>query len=441
MRFRDRRDAGRRLAQALRALEGAHPVVLALPRGGVPVGAEVARQFRVPMDVLVVRKIGLPSQPELGVGAVGEGGVSVFNDRLLDELGLVPSDLAEVTRRETREVHRRVERYRGDRAAASVAGRTVVVVDDGVATGFTARAAVEILRRRGAGRIVVAVPVGARRAIAELSRLADEVVCLHSPAEFGSIGEFYDDFGQLSDAEVSAILATASTLATASGADGPVRLDITLSLDSVLLPGTIAMPAAASGLVVFAHGSGSSRLSPRNQAVAHSLNQAGFATLLFDLLTAEEARDRALVFDLPRLASRLVAATHWVQDRPALSGLSIAYFGASTGAAAALVAAADLPGHVAAIVSRGGRPDLAGHRLAEVTAPTLLIVGGDDSEVLELNRRAQQRLHCPSRLVVVPGATHLFEEPGALDAVTTAATTWFQQYLVRSAVPGATTAS
>ncbi len=439
MRFRDRRDAGRQLARALTALEGENPVVLALPRGGVPVGAEVARHLHAPLDVLVVRKIGLPSQPELGVGAVGEGGVSVFNDRLLDDLGLVASDLAEVTRREVREVHRRVERYRGDRPAASVTGRTVVLVDDGVATGFTVRAAIEFLRRQGAARILVAVPVGGRRAIAELSGLADQVVCLHAPGRSSGIGEFYDDFGQLSDAEVTAILGTASTFAT-STESGVATLDVTLPLGSVLLPGTVAMPPSASGLVVFAHGSGSSRLSPRNRAVAGSLNQVGFATLLFDLLTPREGRDRALVFDLPLLARRLVAATHWVEDRPALGGLPLAYFGASTGAAASLIAAADLPGPVAAVVSRGGRPDLAGHRLAEVTAPTLLIVGGDDTQVLELNRRAQHQLRCPNRLVVVPGATHLFEEPGALDEVTAAAASWFQQYLTKPTVPGGASA-
>lgn len=434
MRFRDRRDAGRRLAQELGALEGEHPVVLALPRGGVPVGAEVARHLHVPMDVLVVRKIGLPSQPELGVGAVGEGGVSVFNDRLLDDLGLVASDLAEITRRETREVYRRVGRYRGDRPAVSVAGRTVVLVDDGVATGFTVRAAIEILRRHGAARIVVAVPVGARRAIVELSGLVDQVVCLHAPDRFSGIGEFYDDFGQLSDAEVAATLGTVSAPATASDSGAPT-LDITLPLGPVLLPGTVAMPPAASGLVIFAHGSGSSRLSSRNQAVARSLNLAGYATLLFDLLTAEEGADRAHVFDLVRLTRRLVAATHWVADRPALRGLPLGYFGASTGAAAALLAAAELPDDVAAVVSRGGRPDLAQKGLSRVLAPTLLIVGGDDPQVLELNRRAQRHLRCPNHLVIVPGATHLFEEPGAMAAVTDAATGWFGQYL-RAPVPG-----
>lgn len=428
VRFHDRRDAGRQLATRLHALEGEHPLVLALPRGGVPVAAEVADRLQAPLDVLVVRKVGLPSQPELGVGAVGEGGVNVYNSSLLQELGLAPTDLAEVVRRETREVHRRVERYRGDRPPVSVGGRTVVVVDDGIATGFTVRAAVEVLRRRGVGRVVVAVPVGSARAVAELRRLADEVVCLHAPAHFMAIGDFYDDFGQLSDAEVTAILGTPRGDAGRPDTHAPA-LDVTLPLGTVLLPGTVTMPVHASGLIIFAHGSGSSRLSPRNQAVAHHLNQSGYATLLFDLLTAREGADRSHVFDLDRLTRRLVAATHWVADRPALRGLPVGYFGASTGAAAALLAAAELPRDVAAVISRGGRPDLAAAGLSRVLAPTLLIVGGDDPQVLDLNRRAQRHLRCPNRLVVVPGATHLFEEPGAMTAVTDAATDWFGQYL------------
>ena len=209
MRFRDRRDAGRQLAEQLDHLRGEDPVVLALPRGGVPVGAEVADHLGCVMDVLVVRKLGLPRQPELGVGAVGEGGTTVYNRDLLDQVGIEPADLDQVAERETEEVHRRIERYRGGRAGVAVAGRTVIVVDDGVATGFTVRAAVRILRERGAGRIVVAVPVGPTSAVHELEELADEVVCLSSPTPFQAIGPHYDDFHQVSDEEVVAGLQSA----------------------------------------------------------------------------------------------------------------------------------------------------------------------------------------------------------------------------------------
>jgi putative phosphoribosyl transferase len=197
----------------------------------------------------------------------------------------------------------------------------------------------------------------------------------------------------------------------------------------VSLPGDLSVPDVPSGLVIFAHGSGSSRRSPRNIQVARTLGEAGLAALLFDLLTTEEELDRSKVFDIRLLAARLQAATVWAREGP-WSGLKLGYFGASTGAAAALWAAAEL-GQVAAVVSRGGRPDLAGPMLPRVIAPTLLILGGEDHEVLRLNRDAQRLLRCPNELVVVPGATHLFEEPGALEEVARMATEWFAKHLLR----------
>lgn len=193
------------------------------------------------------------------------------------------------------------------------------------------------------------------------------------------------------------------------------------------LAGTLCVPQSPLGLVVFVHGSGSSRLSPRNVAVADALNARGMATLLFDLLTMQEEADRANVFDIPLLAARLVGARGWLEEREEMAGLPLAYLGASTGAAAALTAAAELGERVSAVVSRGGRPDLAVN-LQSVCAPTLLIVGGADTQVLELNREAQRELRCPNELAVVPGATHLFEEPGALEQVAHLAIDWLARY-------------
>ncbi|HZZ62104.1 MAG TPA: alpha/beta hydrolase [Roseiarcus sp.] len=197
------------------------------------------------------------------------------------------------------------------------------------------------------------------------------------------------------------------------------------------LKGLLGAPSAARGLVVFAHGSGSGRLSPRNNTVARALRASGLATLLLDLLTPEEERRRANVFDIPLLADRLSLATQWATEQSETAPLSIGYFGASTGAGAALAAAAD-DSRVSAIVSRGGRPDLAGDALPHVRAPTLLIVGGLDEPVIELNRVARQRLKAESQMVVVPGATHLFEEPGALDQVVDRAARWFLRHLARA---------
>lgn len=195
------------------------------------------------------------------------------------------------------------------------------------------------------------------------------------------------------------------------------------------LEGLLGMPRVSRGLVLFAHGSGSGRHSPRNNYVATGLRQAGLATLLLDLLLPDEEDNRAKVFDIPLLASRLLDATRWVRQQPDIAQLPVGYFGASTGAGAALVAAAERDAHVAAVVSRGGRPDLAGPALKQVRAPTLLIVGGLDTPVIALNKQALAQLTCDKELTIVPGATHLFEEPGTLEQVLKLAAGWFTHHL------------
>ena len=208
--------------------------------------------------------------------------------------------------------------------------------------------------------------------------------------------------------------------------------EIAVPIGTQQLPGTLAWPAHPRGLVVFAHGSGSSRLSPRNVMVARQLRTAGFATLLFDLLTPREAADRSKVFDIQLLGERLTLATAWLRGQPDLGGLPVGYFGASTGAGAALVAAADPALGIKAVVSRGGRPDLAGEALALVRAPTLLIVGGLDDVVIGLNQTALARMHCVKRLVIIPGASHLFEEGDTLQQAAEQAAQWFAMHLAPS---------
>lgn len=204
---------------------------------------------------------------------------------------------------------------------------------------------------------------------------------------------------------------------------------IPIAIPPVGLAGDLRLAESPRGIVIFAHGSGSSRLSPRNRHVAEALSDAGLATLLFDLLTEAEASDRTNVFDIGLRARRLVDAIDWVAGQPALADLPIGLFGASTGAAAALKAAAARPEAVKAVVSRGGRPDLAGEVLSQVRAPTLLIVGGDDEPVLGWNRDAAERIRSPVRVTVIPGATHLFEEPGAMEEVVALASEWFRDRL------------
>ena len=415
--FRDRAEAGRELAEQLkRRLDDKDVVVLGLPRGGVPVAFEVARELDAPLDVIVVRKLGVPYQPELGMGAIGEDGVRVVNREVLAMARVGEDELAAVERSERSELERRAICFRGSRPRAPLVGRTAVVVDDGIATGSTARAACQVARAHGASRVILAVPVAPRSSLGLLADVADELVCLETPESFYAVGQFYRDFSQTSDGEVVELLERAATRTAAPpvavNADPPVRdEDVVVQTGAVRLIGHLTIPEECAGLVVFAHGSGSSRHSPRNRFVAAVLNAAGLGTLLFDLLTPDEESHRSAVFDIELLADRLGAVTRWLEAQPEAKGLGIGYFGASTGAGAALWAAAQPNSSIVAIVSRGGRPDLAGPKLDQVRAPTLLIVGGRDEVVLGLNRKAQMQLRCDSQLAVVPGATHLFEEP------------------------------
>lgn len=421
--FRDRRHAGELLGATLAEREYRDPVVIGLPRGGVVVAAAVAEALRAPLDIVVVRKLGAPGNPELGVGAVAEGEVTVLNEGLIRRLGITGTQLEEVARQEHAELARRRAAYRGSSVPAPLQGRTAIVVDDGLATGYTARAAIEAVRRRSAERVVLAVPVAAPDTASELSRMVDDLVCLETPAMLLGVGASYRDFRQTTDSEVNDLLERLDA-PTASG--NPE--EVTVPVGAVELPGLLAASPVADGVVLFAHGSGSSRLSPRNRWVADRLNEAGIGTLLFDLLTPYEAVDRSLVFDIALLGDRLEAAASWVRARPETGHLPIGLFGASTGAAAALVAAARRE-DVSAVVSRGGRPDLAGDRLADVAAPTRLIVGGNDDIVIDLNRRAQRQLACENDLKIVPGAGHLFEEPGALEEVAALTESWFRRWL------------
>jgi erythromycin esterase-like protein/predicted phosphoribosyltransferase/dienelactone hydrolase len=433
--FSGREDAGRKLAAELVKLGLDAPVVFALPRGGVPVAAEIAEALGAPLDLILVRKIGAPRNPEVALAAIVEGDPPerVVNEDVMGLSGADPAYLERETAREAAELQRRRDRYLGNRARTDVRGKAAIVVDDGLATGATMKAALVALRRWGAARVIVAVPVAPASELPALRALADEVICLHADPRFRGVGAAYGDFHQLSDEETIGCLRRAWTLAGATEA-GPV-LRRTVTIPPHGLVADLVVPPDPRGVILFAHGSGSSRLSPRNRRVAEELTRLGFATLLMDLLTPGEAEDRRNVFDIPLLAGRLLDADLWIAGEPELADLPLGLFGASTGAGAALLAAAELGGRVAAVVSRGGRPDLAGPRLSEVTAPTLLIVGGNDPQVLELNRRALADLRGEKLLRIVPGAGHVFDGPGELEAVTGMAGAWFQHALVRAEVP------
>ena len=452
--FKNRMQAGRLLAEKLEPFRVERPVVLGVTRGGVPVASEVARLLDAELDVVVVRKIGAPGTPEYAIGAIAEGGAVHVSPEARRYIGIGDEQLAALATREGTELARRVRVYRGDRPIPDLTGRTVIVVDDGVATGATARAAGRSARQRGAARVVLAAPVIAAASEPQISSDFDAIVAVDMPEAFFAVGQWYERFEQVTDDDVLSYLHRAKAPDGAPnleepGPSAPDPEEETLVIpfdDSRLGPGELdadlVLPEAPKGLVMFVHGSGSTRLSPRNRFVARTLQEAGLATLLFDLLTPDEAAEDAITsqlrFDIRLLTGRVLAATRWVTELPRLRRLPLCYFGASTGVAAALAAAAAMPERVAAVVSRGGRPDLVDpETLRKVHAPVLLIVGGSDEPVVRANRGVVPLLAI-AELAIVPGATHLFEEPGALGIVADRAARWFEHHLsVRTSVAAA----
>jgi putative phosphoribosyl transferase len=428
-RFTDRSDAARQLAAALSRYRGRHPLVLAIPRGGVPVGRVVAEALGGELDVVLVRKLGAPDNPELAIGAIDESG-SLRLAHYASGTGANHDYVRRESQRQLDLIRERRMRYCPHRPPLSPTGRTVIVVDDGLATGATMGAALAAVRAQRPARLICAVPVAAKESLESVSSLADEIVCLSTPDDFYAVGQFYADFSAVDDDEVVSLLGAQSDRSQVQ--KRAVSTTVRLAVGGVQVDGDLDIPADATGVVVFAHGSGSGRKSSRNRFVALELNRHGLATLLFDLLTEEEDTDRAARFDIDLLAARLEQAVAWATRDTRVGKLPLGLFGASTGAAAALIVAARQRDRVTTVVSRGGRPDLAGGgALSRVVAPTLLIVGGADEQVLGLNRAAQKQMPGTCEVVVVPGATHLFEEQGALEKVAEVSANWFQRWLVR----------
>jgi predicted phosphoribosyltransferase/predicted alpha/beta-hydrolase family hydrolase len=422
----DRRQAGLALSRAVAHFADLHPVVVGVPLGGVPLAFEVANALGASMDVLVVCRLRAPCRPGFALGAIAEDGTCVVNEPLVRILGVSDEELTHVKGRARDELASAVLRVRSRYPAIPVEGRTVILVDDGILTGASAATAARVLKSRGASRVILASPQATQEGCDTVRPEVDELVLLGPPCGNEVVDRRSVD-RETTDEDVVELLSLRRDAET-----GSVR-QVDIPMGEIELPGELSFPATPRGVVVFAHGSGSSRLSPRNAFVARRLNEAGLGTLLFDLLSPSEAADRSLVFDIPLLAERLRLATGWLRSQPECAGLPVGYFGASTGAAAALWAAAEQGSDVAAVVSRGGRPDLAERRLAGVGAPTLLVVGGLDTVVLDLNEAALSMLRCEAKLEIVPAATHLFEEPGALEAVAGRAASWFAGHLVGAA--------
>lgn len=417
--IKDRVDAGKKLAQKIKLGEWTDPYILALPRGGVPVAHTIASHLNLDWNILLVKKIGAPLHPEFAIGAVAEDDVPLWNQWALSRFGYSPKELDEEVRKAKMKISSYKKKWRKDRKLPELAHRDVLLVDDGLATGMTMKASIQYLRSQNVKRIGVLVPVASGFAKHEIEPTVESFICLEIPEPFSSVSLAYQDFTQVSDSTVTQLLNERNKLKPFE------RRQVQIPAAFETLPGLLTLPENPKALIIFAHGSGSTHKSVRNQFVAEQLNSAGYATLLFDLLTAQEGKVRENVFNIDLLSNRLLSATKWAQTVPELKTLSLNYFGASTGAAAALVAVAK-DETASSVVSRGGRPDLAHEYLNRIKCPVLLLVGDQDHGVIEYNEEALALLKKGS-LEYIPNAGHLFEEPGALEAVADTARNWWDQ--------------
>jgi putative phosphoribosyl transferase len=438
--YSDRAAAGEAVASALRELVGQRDaVVLGLPRGGVPVARVVADALGAPLDVVVARKLGVPGMEEVALGAIAEGQRDIVEDSVRWYLGVPPRVVARIVERERREIERRARLYRQGAGLPDVRGRTVILVDDGLASGATLRAAALTVRRRKPARIIAAVPVASLAHCEDVRPTVDGLVAVATPDPFETVSAWYDDFAAVGDAEVLRLLGRmpdAFANATDTVRDWMDEQAVAIPIapgerDTGWMTGDVGVPNdTPRGLVIVAHGGGSSRNSYRNRYLAGRLRQAGWATMRIDLLLDHEreadAIDGEMRFDISRIAARLCSAMEWATHERTPGAERLVLFGASTGAAAALVAAAARPDLVAGVASRGGRVDLAGAALLAVRAPVLMIVGGADADTLRRTREAATMLGTSQRLTVIPGAGHTFEEPGALGPVGEHVVDWLE---------------
>ncbi|WP_150240873.1 phosphoribosyltransferase family protein [Nocardiopsis quinghaiensis] len=427
--FADRSEAGRRLAERVRPFTVNDPLVLALPRGGVPVGAELAQRLDADFDVVMVRKIGMPGRPELGVGAIAEDGRVLYDDLALARMHVPRQALSDTVAAERDELDRRRRVYRGERPGPRIAGRDCVVVDDGVATGGTARAALRMIRQAGPAQLVLAVPVASPEAVELLREEVDALVVLSAPDNFRAVGEWYRDFGQLSDSRVTEILAESTHTHTHTRPRPDTARGVRVRAGRVYLDGDLTVPADLHGAVVMA--SEEERGGHRRRSVAAVLQRAGYATLVLDLLTGQERSSGTGGVEAGVLGERLGAAVTWLRRAADAADEPLGVLASGEAAAAALVTAAEQPQDVAAVVVHGGRIDLAGDSLPGVRAPVLVLLEGGDSFVRELGEWARGRMGGPTDLRVTAGAERLLGDSGEWRRVASQALDWFDLHLGR----------
>ncbi len=431
MRFHDRAHAGRELAEALVPVCKPPCVVAAIPRGGVSVAMPIVERLRAPLTVVYARKLTAPIAPEFAFGAIDEDGRAIVDERSVAMLGLAPAEVEKAKERVAKEIRRRMTAYGVPPLAEHLPGAAVVLVDDGLATGLTMRAALEYARRHGAREVIVAVPCASDAAAREFERAADRFVSLTVDPDFMAVGQYYADFSPVSDDEVIAMLARArEPAAPAAAAErGDVRV-LFKSSRGMALVGRLLVPASPGPhpAVVFAHGWGSGKDSPRNRAVAEALRALGFAAFLFDFTGHGESEGTQEDSTPEQQREDLDAALDTLEKLDEVDAGRIGAVGASSGAAVVLLEAARDP-RIRALALRSPNPAGAEDAVARVAVPALLVVGERDAPILEAIGPLLDRFGGPHRLDVVPGGDHLFENPAALARATASMVAWFKDHL------------
>ncbi len=441
MAFLDRTDAGRQLAGQLERFRGSDAVVLAVPNGGVVVGTEVAIALGLRMDLVVVRAVRLERDRSLVLAAVSEGGEQIIDDDAIDAIGALPSELWSALGSERAELARRVELYRLRRFHVDLHGCIAILVIDMLTDPLVAQLACRVARLRGARRVVLAAPIGTADIFTELVEHADEITLLESPDEVGDPIDCFEEAPAVSDAVVldhldASVVRDGEPDPPLTSVDhvSDLRVEAVVMLsDGAALRGIVMLPQLATGVVVFVHGAGSDATSPRDEVVATALAEVGIASVRFDLLTEFE-RYRKLQIDTRTMVDRLTGVIAWTRRQVDLRGLPLGLNGANSGIIGVLALAAEPGADIVAIVSRGGRPDEFSTGVHDVITPALFIVGGADESILEANRATAMLIDAPSELSVIPGASHRFVEPGAMDMVAEITRDWFFTWMVRNPV-------
>ena len=425
MYFRDRKDAGEQLAAVLKQKGYVDAVVLGIPRGGLPVATEVARAVGGILAVVVARKLGAPGNPELAIGATTASGITYINEGVARAVGASQAYIDAEKLRQVLEAQRREELFDGHRRPG-LKDRTVIVVDDGVATGATAIAAIRATKAEGAKRVVIAVPVGPPEMIDLLGKEADEVVCLESDPGFWAVGQYYDNFDQVSDQDVRALLN-----AYAAPPPAPDSTHVTIKRNQINLAGILTTPAGAGPfpLVIFVHGLGSGKDSPRNVTIAAHIVDSGIATLLFDLSGHGESLPDPHD-GLGAYVADLQAAFAWATVAPQVKNDAIGIAGSSLGATIAVKAL--IEGHVKPRTMVLRAPPVEPEDFRRIDVPSLVLIGSLDPLRSDVEWGATP---CPQlTLSVVQGASHLFEEPGTLEQALRLTVGWFVQHLLQAPV-------